>query len=114
METQDAQTVTYPGAPFNKLVLLCYCSPAVVKAEKLSSVCSAFGQQKLCLHNSRREQTGTMHVIHYTYLARVAHRSGACITCELTMQLQTATDAADADGMLLGKVMLCQRARRAV
>jgi len=48
METQDAQTVTYPGAPLNKLVLLCYCSPAVVKAEKLSSACMAFGQQKLC------------------------------------------------------------------
>ncbi len=47
IEAKDAQTVTYPGAPLNKLVLLCYYSPAVVKAEKLSSVCSAFDQQKL-------------------------------------------------------------------
>ena len=54
----------------------------------------------LCLDNSSREQTGSM-VYHFIYLARVVHRRDTCTSCVFTLQLQTATDAADADGMLL-------------
>ncbi len=48
-----------------------------------------------------------MYVTYYIYLARLAHRRGTCTSCVFTLQLQTATDAADADGMLLEKPIPC-------